>query len=347
MAIERYGGLELSVSRALQIAPPEYASGYKWFLDHEGFIGPRPWRSHAPVDVDVKLCAQSGIQKPSKHPYAISISSSTKDIYSSDVIHHFEDGTWLFEYCAHKLNSGSTPTKVMYNQSLRRCLARGLPVGVFIERKNCIYECLGLAFVEQYDSISDTFLLHGPARIDDSDSLSPISLIERNRIERDLLANRNQYDFSPNEVADVAIDTFDEDERTRILARVVRRKRQAEFREQLLNAYEGRCAITQYDIAPALQAAHISSYLGPQSQLVTNGLLLRADLHILFDRMLISVNPDNMKIDISNQLKESCYADIENRPLLLPHDNRLRPSESRLAAHHAAFLRSERQCLIT
>ena len=50
-----------------------------------------------------------------------------------------------------------------------------------------------------------------------------------------------------------------------------------------MDAYGGRCAITGYDVEEALQAAHIVPYLGPQSNTVNNGLLLRADVHNLFD----------------------------------------------------------------
>lgn len=343
MAIERYGGLELSIQRAFKRAPSPYVPAYTWFLEHEGFVGPRPWQKHAPDNIEIKLCAQSGIQKPSGFPLAVSVTSAGTDVYSRDAIHHFEDGTWLFEYCAHRLNSGEAHTIVEYNRSLRRCLVQGLPVGVFIKQRAGVYKCFGLAFVEQYDSASDTFLLHGPARIDGGDALSPISSEDRKLIEQDFNPDGRHYVFGPDEIAETILDALpsDEDERTRVLAKIVRRKRQAEFRQQLLQAYDGRCAISQFDIAPTLQAAHICSYLGPRSQMVTNGLLLRADLHILFDRMLISVDPGDMRIRISKQLENSCYAELERRPLVLPADRELRPSECRLSAHHDAFLRSE------
>jgi len=59
-----------------------------------------------------------------------------------------------------------------------------------------------------------------------------------------------------------------------------------------MNAYERRCAITGCTIDHVLEAAHISPYLGEHTNHVTNGLLLRADIHTLFDRGLIKVDSD-------------------------------------------------------
>ncbi|MEH0933728.1 HNH endonuclease [Micromonospora psammae] len=78
--------------------------------------------------------------------------------------------------------------------------------------------------------------------------------------------------------------------RRRRLAEVTARQGQADFRRKLIEAYGGRCAITGCDTEAALQAAHISPYDGPATNRVNNGLLLRADLHNLFDRGLIWID---------------------------------------------------------
>ncbi|WP_200883691.1 HNH endonuclease [Archangium violaceum] len=52
-------------------------------------------------------------------------------------------------------------------------------------------------------------------------------------------------------------------------------------------AYGGRCALTDCEEPRVLEAAHIFPYHGPQTNHVTNGLLLRADLHVLFDLGLL------------------------------------------------------------
>ncbi len=49
----------------------------------------------------------------------------------------------------------------------------------------------------------------------------------------------------------------------------------------LLKAYSGRCAVTGCDAEPALEAAHLRPYKGPESNTAANGLLLRSDIHTL------------------------------------------------------------------
>jgi putative restriction endonuclease len=55
-----------------------------------------------------------------------------------------------------------------------------------------------------------------------------------------------------------------------------------------MTVYSGRCAITDCEIDDVLEAAHISPYSGRSSDQVCNGLLLRADVHTLFDCGLLA-----------------------------------------------------------
>lgn len=61
------------------------------------------------------------------------------------------------------------------------------------------------------------------------------------------------------------------------------RRGQPQFRRDLLAAYEGKCALSGCDVVEALEAAHIVPYSAGGRDDVTNGLLLRADLHTLMD----------------------------------------------------------------
>ncbi|WP_396954399.1 HNH endonuclease [Nocardioides pantholopis] len=51
------------------------------------------------------------------------------------------------------------------------------------------------------------------------------------------------------------------------------------FRASLLAAYDGQCAVTDTRTEAGLEAAHLRPYRVPASNVVTNGLLLRADIH--------------------------------------------------------------------
>jgi hypothetical protein len=95
----------------------------------------------------------------------------------------------------------------------------------------------------------------------------------------------------------------------RFAAREVRPE-QAAFRAALMNVYGGKCAISGCRIEPILQAAHIlpfSDYVEFRND-ITNGLLLRADVHILFDRSLLAINPENYKVVLSTKLEGSPYS---------------------------------------
>lgn len=93
--------------------------------------------------------------------------------------------------------------------------------------------------------------------------------------------------------------------------------------------------MTRYDAEPALEAAHILPYRGPQTNHPANGLLLRADMHDLFDLGLVCVDPSSMRIRLSTELVGTKYEPYENKQLLLPRDREARPSEEALAMHMA------------
>ena len=78
---------------------------------------------------------------------------------------------------------------------------------------------------------------------------------------------------------------------------------QGAFRILVTDAYNRNCAISGEKALPVLQAAHIKPFneQGPNS--VNNGLLLRSDLHILFDRGYLTVTPE-YKIEVSRKIKE-------------------------------------------
>jgi hypothetical protein len=130
------------------------------------------------------------------------------------------------------------------------------------------------------------------------------------------------------------IEPFSPDDETdgkkRILKEVATRQGQAKFRDELLQAYGGRCAISGCTQVPVLQAAHISPYNGTKSNHVANGLPLRADLHTLFDLGLIRIDPDNRTVSIAHSLKGSEYEQYSGIVLAEPEKPAHRPSRATL-----------------
>ena len=78
---------------------------------------------------------------------------------------------------------------------------------------------------------------------------------------------------------------------------------QGAFRVQVLDAYQRRCAATGEKALPTLQAAHIRPYADSGPNRTHNGLLLRADLHALFDHGYLTVTPE-LKIEVSPRIKQ-------------------------------------------
>jgi putative restriction endonuclease len=78
---------------------------------------------------------------------------------------------------------------------------------------------------------------------------------------------------------------------------------QGSFRIIVTDAYDRRCAVTNERTLPALDAAHIKSYSGSGKHSVENGLLLRRDLHALFDRGYMTVTP-GLALEVSRRIRE-------------------------------------------
>lgn len=87
------------------------------------------------------------------------------------------------------------------------------------------------------------------------------------------------------------------------------RKGQQEFKEELKETYGYQCLISGCHIEQIIEAAHIIPYSDLNSHDVANGLLLRVDLHRLFDAHLIAIHPTTREVLISEQIAKD-YQDI-------------------------------------
>ncbi|MBM7769793.1 HNH endonuclease [Glutamicibacter nicotianae] len=89
---------------------------------------------------------------------------------------------------------------------------------------------------------------------------------------------------------------------------------QAAFRSDLVKKYGSICAITGPTPLPALEAAHLYSYANHGQHHEDGGLLLRRDIHGLFDRGLIRINPDTFNIVVDSSLAEfPAYVALEGQ----------------------------------
>jgi len=116
---------------------------------------------------------------------------------------------------------------------------------------------------------------------------------------------------------------------------IKQRKGQAKFREALLIAYEGRCAISGCDAKDALEAAHLRRYGDGGSYEVSNGILLRADLHTLFDLGLLGIDPSSFKVLLHPRLLRTTYGKELGDATLKPASGRAAPDSTALQEHRS------------
>lgn len=126
---------------------------------------------------------------------------------------------------------------------------------------------------------------------------------------------------------------------------VLPRLGQGLFRILITDFYNRRCAVTGERTLPVLDAAHIKPYSIAQKHEVWNGLLMRSDLHRLFDDGYMSVNPATRRVVVSKRIKEEYengrdYYKLAGTQIAEPNQLWARPNSENLEFHfNAVFLR--------
>lgn len=118
---------------------------------------------------------------------------------------------------------------------------------------------------------------------------------------------------------------------------------QGAFRVLVTDAYSRRCAITGEKTLPALEAGHIKPYAEAGPHRIDNGILLRSDLHNLFDLGYMTISLD-YRVEISRRIREEFengrhyYALHGQKLAVLPDDVSARPAREFLEWHHGIFM---------
>lgn len=113
---------------------------------------------------------------------------------------------------------------------------------------------------------------------------------------------------------------------------------QGGFRVVVMDEYGRRCSITGERTLPVLEAAHIQPYSENGPHEVSNGILLRSDLHTLFDKGYMTVTTD-LKVEVSRRIREEFsngreYYALHGQELkILPSDRSHRPATQFLEWH--------------
>lgn len=113
---------------------------------------------------------------------------------------------------------------------------------------------------------------------------------------------------------------------------------QGTFRALITDAYGRQCAVTREKALPALEAAHIRPFSETESHHVRNGLLLRSDIHRLFDAGYVTVTPE-YRVEASSRMREDFndgenYIRLHGSEILLPRSVEFQPDPEALRWHN-------------
>ncbi|MES2479905.1 MAG: HNH endonuclease [Bacteroidota bacterium] len=109
-----------------------------------------------------------------------------------------------------------------------------------------------------------------------------------------------------------------------------KRKAQDRFKANLMKVYGGQCCVSRVNVESTLSGAHIEPHHINGNNSSCNGLLLRADIHKLFDDDLIAINPQTLEVIVHQCLRDTIYDEFNGQILLERLDGK-RPSEEILA----------------
>lgn len=232
--------------------------------------------------------------------------------------HRVEDGCCL---TTKKETTWRTGTGFSLTGGLKKCIDDQIPVGVLRERAavhgRSRYHVLGLALPVTW---SDGYFF--------LQSLNPPPVPVVNAVSDLLEATAVSEAEQRADAQELPADDYDA--RLRAYRNIVARRGQPAFRAALLDAYGGKCAITGCDAPAALEAAHLRPYRGPGSNIVSNGLPLRADIHTLLDLRLIAIEPRTRAIVVSTILTGTHYELLSDCKLADPAGDWQRPSPETL-----------------
>jgi hypothetical protein len=307
-----------ALTEALAKTRGEHRQALDWLIANTGKV--ISWSTiKAQVDNGFRLVNQAkGIYKPHYTEYALTVRQTLDGPYADKDIERRSDGSWVYPYFQENADPSQRDSEAT-NRGLMKCMSDFVPVGVLMQTKpkpGVEYLVLGLASVTEWQAgyfILESFCDKGES------SFRPDAAHDRAKV-------------STIATTDFEVDRI-EDARERQIAEVIRRKGQAKFRAALISAYKGRCAVTGCDALDALEAAHIVPYKGQCTNHPQNGLLLRADLHSLFDLGLLAIDPKTMTVVLSQQLLGSDYRNLSGTPLSKPSDDSLAPSPEALHKH--------------
>jgi putative restriction endonuclease len=263
----------------------------------------------------VPLVSPAGIFKPRVLPeIPISITTTTSGPYKDTMT---PDGRILYKY------RGTDPQH-RDNVGLRTAMSRNTPLIYFHGLIPGKYMAIWPVFIVGDDPVGLTFSV----AVDDEGYVSRYAAYQSSS---SLPANQT-----------------DDGRRKYITTVVTQRLHQRSFRERVLHAYKGQCALCRLKHSELLDAAHIIPDGDPGGDpIVNNGLALCKLHHAAFDRFFLGIKPD-YSIEIRRDILDEDdgpmllhgLKNLQGKHIFSPTASAIRPSPERLEVRYEKFLAS-------
>lgn len=275
---------------------PEHREALEWFHQRRGEIIEWPDQLNGLFLVE----KAKGIRVPKGWPYAISVRETLGSKYGDRKPVEGADGSWTYEY-HQEGNDPEERDRFHTNRALLECAEDDVPVAVLIQTKakpRAAYRVLGLARIAGWSK--GFFRLEG---YNDSGGAVPSA------------AHSAEPEIPDRKYQPLDVD----DARRRVIAQIVARQGGRKFRQAALDRYSRKCAISGCSVEAVLEAAHIVPYRNMGTNVPDNGLLLRGDLHTLFDLQLLRIDPKTLKVILHEDLLASPeYQGFAGREVVVP-----------------------------
>ena len=131
--------------------------------------------------------------------------------------------------------------------------------------------------------------------------------LELEEVKEALESEQSSLGYIDKEKIDNWLEADNDEKESRQLVAVKIRRGQSKFRKNILHKYNSKCVVTGCSTTDVLEAAHILHHSESGINHSSNGILLRSDIHVLFDLDKLKINPKSFKIEIDESLKSSEY----------------------------------------
>ena len=129
------------------------------------------------------------------------------------------------------------------------------------------------------------------------------------------------------------------DDRRTVQRAIRARQNQGGFREHLMTWHLGKCQVTDCNVNQLLDACHVHAYRSPRDDNIHNGLLLRTDVHTLFDLGLLWIEARSLRVRVAPEVRDPAYRRLDGRRLRI---DRIPPSAAALDQHYSVVVRRGR-----